>query len=179
MGRIPLKATKQTIVKALPVDIDVEKLCNAFPFDALPGMVGKVIPHAQIESVIGQLRTSSRYKQIVWKWRERIEEQTGIWLDGKDGEAVGEGFKVLADKPLLTFAERKRGHVAKASARVARRAANVRSSALTPHERRVRDHVILSARTAHSVLVESLPAIEAPEPTKHIARRVLPGESQS
>src|SRR4030095_11956008 len=155
--------TKAKQQRTLPLNLDVERLHNAFP--EVARLLGQVIPHEQIESILHMRRTDSRYRGVLWQWRNEVEQKTGIWIDGKHSEAIGVGFMVLAAKPLLMHANRKREQAARTALKSARRAANANPEQLTTAERRLRDHIATSARSAALALMEAPPPFPpAPKP---------------
>lgn len=50
---------------------------------------GRVITHEEIERVVGEKRTSNRYRTIVSAWRRRLKPEQGVYLSGRDSAGVG------------------------------------------------------------------------------------------
>lgn len=147
----------------LPTDPEVRRLREAFP-DVL-ALRGTTIEHSQIEAIIGEKRTTNRYRSITTAWRRRVRKETGVEIRGDMPEIVGVGFRILSDGEQVTFSIdlRQRGARKIRHSHVA--LANVDSAKLTEEERRVRDHGLHAAKMIHTAIVESRKYLpEAPKP---------------
>ena len=162
----------------IPTEIYVDMIRREFP-DIQP-FVNKIIEHRRLEQITGLVRTTNLYRAVVWRWREWVERQTGLWIDGKDQEAIqAGGFKVLANAPLLRHSQRKAAQAAGTSARAARRAAASSVAALTAEEQRLREHIMQNARAAQLMLLSAPLQIAAETKSAHSALVKAPRPRES
>ena len=151
--------TAEPYFGGLPTAPQVNKLKEKYA--DIASMRGKIISHAEVESVIGEKRTANRYKTITGAWRRLVERENGVVISGRTN---GEGFRVLADSEQVTFGVGER----KAAGRKVRRwyssIASVDPGKLTGIERAVRDRELVSAGRIHLAMMEvrKTPAAIAP-----------------
>lgn len=122
------------IVKNPNTDVDVDLLWKVFPDLTWDG---REITHSQIEAVLHDSRLSSRYRRVVKRWRNRLLQERGLYLDGQ--MAHGNGFIVLTPDEMVRFGNR----TVRAAGRKVRRALQVISvpddAALSDDVRRYRN----------------------------------------
>jgi hypothetical protein len=70
---------------------------------------GRVIPHNEMESLLGLSRKQKRYDTITERWRKMVEREVGIIITRE--LARGEGFKVCTADQVVDLSA---GHVKKA-----------------------------------------------------------------
>lgn len=90
-----------TIKKDPQNDADVRMLMAAYP-DLIAD--GRVISHAQIETVLRMPRIASRYRTVTHKWRRAVFDERRVYLDGRTAE--GAGFVCLTADEMVRFANR-------------------------------------------------------------------------
>ncbi len=82
-------------------DADVRLLVERFQ-NLLPD--GRLITHAEIESVIHLARHEPRYRTVTKHWRKVLFQEQRIFLDGRAAE--GHGFKALTADDMVRYANR-------------------------------------------------------------------------
>lgn len=95
-------ATGMVFRGPVPTDIDVGKLRARWPEHCL--IVGQVVLHSDIETLLNLLRDTNRYRNVVKRWRDRIESETGHLILGA---VPGIGYRVLDNRGKIDLADSK------------------------------------------------------------------------
>ena len=134
----------------IPTSLDVEKLRDAF---GVP-VPGTVLTHEQIEAVLGQERTSCRYKTVLNSWRKKLERESNILFRALHGA----GIEVLDSHGRVDVAGRTYKHGLRRIAKSADIAMRTDQTDLTPEEARVCEHL---ARTGSSLRLAAITAAKS------------------
>jgi hypothetical protein len=123
----------------LPTDIELAKLKEAYPATELK--VGKIIPYAELEQLLGLDWTSNRFRTVTNRWRRVVEADTNIFIHPDPGY----GFKILTESEKLDLSTKK----IRTASHAARRAFVVNTridrKQLTDDEKAMADHVTQTA----------------------------------
>ena len=124
----------------LPTGPVVKKLEEKYP--NIEDLRGTTLPHEELEAVIGEKRTASRYRTVLSAWRKKLLNESGIVLTGRG--AGGEGYRVLSDDDQVSFSvsEQKSGGRKLRKAHVA--VVNVDVEKLSPEKLKTREHMMIS-----------------------------------
>lgn len=85
----------------VPYIVDVNRLIEAFPASELNE--GRVIEHAELESIISEKQGSGRYYGVVNSWIASVRNTTGIYIIWEPSV----GLKVLDPAQLLGHGEKR------------------------------------------------------------------------
>ena len=86
---------QKTYFNGLPTDLDIRRIRDQFPDDALN--CEQKISHEEIEQIIECSRDSYRYKTVTARWRKLVENSTNKII----GADRGTGFIVLSEPGKL------------------------------------------------------------------------------
>lgn len=121
---------------------------------------GDVITHEEIESLIGVSRSEGHYRSVIKKFRQALEDERGVVLDGRTARGVG--FRVLTAEDFTTFAGREFRSGYRKTKRAVKVAALAPDDELTPSGRLRRDHALLHMSTTLQSMAGTRKALAAP-----------------
>jgi hypothetical protein len=149
-------------------DADVRLLLAAFP-DVRSD--GRLIRHEEIEAVLRIPRTSSRYHTVTWKWRRVLEDERGVYLDGRS--AQGAGFIAFLPDEHVRYGAKGFHHLGRRTGRLLKIMSMPADEALSPEMRRYRQLVVSSIEQKAKENREALRDIaRALAPPRTMPRRV-------
>lgn len=160
----------------LPTGPDVRKLEAKFP--DLEALRGKIITHEEVEQLLGEPRTSNRYKTVTGAWRRKVEKSTGIVIDGR-GEAQGVGFRVLLHGDQVEFGVNQRRAGARRIRRAYQAVASTNEEKLTAEQKRLRDHEIFAAAKINAVMMATRKKLGEPPTGPALVDKPVPGKVAS
>jgi len=117
----------------VPTAPDVRRLVDAYGVPT----IGTLYTHDEIEGVIKESRTSSRYRTVTLAWRRQIEREHDIIL----GAEPGQGFVALRPEERIDYSGRKLKTGVRAVRRAGRVVSTTDTSKLTREQVERADHV--------------------------------------
>lgn len=111
------------IENGMPTRPDVEKLN-----DALDLQVGDLVKHEQISAIIGELKSSNRYRTVVSAWREFHWRESKIQIDAEHHV----GYRVLTAAQAATSAVSRMKRVTRANRKLGSRVKGIDTRNMEP-----------------------------------------------
>jgi hypothetical protein len=110
---------------------------------------GREFTHEEISEVIGETYPNSRYRTITTTWRKQVFSMYAVIVDA----IPGVGFKVLEDSEGLRFSDKQFVSSGKKLKKAAQAAISIDGDKLSPNEKRVLDHRIVTHAKLQSAFV--------------------------
>jgi hypothetical protein len=129
----------KTYFGGIPTDIDIKKLNDNYPADALKA--GDVIFYSEIEDLLKINRNDHRFKTVTTRWRSILERETGMRI----GAYAGDTFKVMSESEKLVAVENKKRSVVRQVRKNRARTTMINPKELTEDERRRLEHESITA----------------------------------
>jgi hypothetical protein len=145
--------------RGVPWSADINRIVEKFP--SLPD--GLQIPLEEIESCINEPRTKSRFDSVLGAWRKRMEREQNILIKRK------KGILIVLDNPGRVHVSKSGYNQGLRKVYVAgKRARSTGEAGLTPEERRIRDHIAVTAANMLCNAATEAKKINYPDPVKQL-----------
>ncbi len=140
----------------LPTGPAVKKLEEKWP--DVESLRGTMLSHADLEALIGEKRTASRYRTVMSAWRRKLLNESGIVLTGRG--AGGEGYRVLSDNDQVSFSVSEERGVGRKLRMCHVAVANVNPEKLSPEKLKIREYMMISMGRIQAAMLHRKAAVQ-------------------
>lgn len=117
----------------IPTKIDVDRLMELIA----KFKEGDLVPYPDIESSIGEKRTTHRFRSVVTAWRKRLMKEKNFLLIA----ITNEGYKIALPDERMTFSAAQAFQGRKKIMRGSAVAAATDETRLSPEHKKLREHL--------------------------------------